>query len=303
MIDAAVRPLPLHERHAAAGARFAPFAGFHMPTRYTSIKDEHHAVRRRAGLFDVSHMGEVFVRGREALAAVQRLVSNDVSSLYDGRALYTVMCRPDGGIVDDLIIYRLAEDEVLICVNAANRAKDFGWIRDHLAGDAQAVDESDDWVQLAVQGPEAVGIVAAVVGEQAAEVVYYHAAWGELAGARCLVSRTGYTGEDGFELYVPADAATAVFDAVVAAGQSVKLQLAGLGARDTLRLEARYALYGNDIDETTNPIEAGLGWVVKLDAGDFIGREAVAQIKADGPRRRSRGLVLADRGVIRAGSE
>lgn len=296
-----VRRLPLHDRHVAAGARMMPFAGYEMPVRYSTIKAEHHAVRTGVGLFDVSHMGEVFVRGAGAIAAVDRLVTNDVSALVDGKALYTVMCREDGSIIDDLIVYRLAADEVLICVNASNRAKDFAWISGHIGDAADVTDESDDYVQLAVQGPSAEAVLREVVGEVASEIGTYWARWCELFGARVLLARTGYTGEDGFELYTPSEIALELFDAVMAAGEAHDIQLCGLGARDTLRLEAKYPLYGNDISDETNPVEAGLSWVVKLTAGDFIGRDAIARIKEEGPSRRLRGLVLEGKGVLRAG--
>lgn len=295
------RRLPLHDRHVAAGARMMPFAGYEMPVRYSTIKEEHHAVRRGVGLFDVSHMGEVFVRGPGAIAAVDRLVTNNVAGLVDGKALYTVMCREDGSIIDDLIVYRLAADEVLICVNASNRAKDYDWIASHIGDAATVTDESDAYVQLAVQGPLAEAVVTEVVGRDAADIGTYWARWFEIDGARVLVARTGYTGEDGFELYGPADGAAALFDKVMAAGAPHGIQLCGLGARDTLRLEAKYPLYGNDISDETNPIEAGLSWVVKLDAADFIGRDAIVAIKQAGTTRRLRGLVLEGKGVLRSG--
>ena len=302
MADATLARLPLHDRHVAAGARFAPFAGFEMPTRFTTIREEHMAVRTTAGLFDVSHMGEVFVRGPGAISAVDRLVTNDLAGLADGRALYTVMCRPDGGIVDDLIVYRFGDEEVLIVVNAANRAKDFAWILDHIEGDCDVVDETDDWVQLAVQGPAARAIVADAAGFDTNDIAPFAVRRGPVAGAASIVARTGYTGEDGFELYVPADGAEAVYDGLMAsASDHGGLASIGLGARDSLRLEARLMLYGNDIDETTNPYEAGLGWVVKLDRGSFIGQDALASIKAEGPQRRLRGLVLEGRGMLRPG--
>lgn len=295
------KKLPLHDAHARAGARFAPFAGYQMPVRYTTIKEEHHAVRNGVGLFDVSHMGEVFVRGAEAIAAVDRLVSNDCTKLVDGKALYTVMCRPDGGIVDDLIVYRLAADEVLICVNAANRAKDFDWIVSNIQGGVEVTDESDSFIQLAVQGPKAEAVMRAVAGDIAGELGTYWAAPAVVAGHDVLLARTGYTGEDGFEVYGPADHAEAIFDAIAAAGAEHDMAMCGLGARDTLRMEARYALYGNDIDDDTNPLEAGLGWIVKLDAGDFIGRDALLAVKEAGVTRRLRGLVLEGKGVLRRG--
>ena len=223
------RRLPLHERHEAAGARFAPFAGYQMPMRFSTILAEHEAVRHRVGVFDVSHMGEVYVRGSSAREAVNRLVTNDVSTLFDGRAMYTVMCRPDGGIIDDLIVYQLSENELLLCVNAANRKKDFEWIAGHLEGDAVATDESDDIVQLAVQGPEAIALVDSLTDIAAADVEYYHARPGKVAGHDALVSRTGYTGEDGVELYIRGDAAAvAIYDAIFEQGDAVGIASAGL---------------------------------------------------------------------------
>lgn len=301
MADDTPRLLPLHERHVALGARFAPFAGFSMPMRYGSILEEHEATRTRAGLFDVSHMGEVFVRGPGAIAAVQQLVTNDVGGLDVGRALYTVMCQPDGGIVDDLIVYRLGEDELMLCVNAANRDGDVAWIRE-VIGDAAAVeDESDAWAQLAIQGPRAREIALACMDTDLAELASFGVARARMAGVDTIVARTGYTGEDGFELYLPVDGAAAVFDALMASGAPHGLVPVGLGARDTLRLEARLLLYGSDIDRQTNPIEAGLGWVVKLDKGPFVGAEALRAIRAEGPRRRLRGFILREKGVLRGG--
>lgn len=294
-----LKKLPLHDAHAAAGARFAPFAGYEMPVRYTTIKEEHAAVRERVGIFDVSHMGEVFLRGTEALSAANRLFTNDLTRLEAGQAMYTAMCRPSGGIIDDLIVYRLSDTEILVCVNASNRQKDFEWIRENLVGDAVAVDESDEWVQLAVQGPRAVAVLTKC-SEGAAEVHPFRAARVEIAGHEVLLARTGYTGEDGFELYIPVPGAQAVLDAIVAAGEPHGIAFCGLGARDTLRLEAGFCLYGNDIDEKRNPLEAGLGWVVKLDGDDFIGRAAIAEFKAQGARKRLFPLELLGRGVLRA---
>lgn len=293
--------LPLHDRHVAAGARFASFAGFEMPMWYSGIVDEHHAVRQTAGLFDVSHMGEVFVRGLGATAAVDRLVTNRCAALPVGKALYTAMCRPDGGIVDDLIVARLGDEEWLICVNAANRHKDADWIQAQIGGEAEVTDDSDAWAQLAIQGPKAVGIVQQVVGAGLLLPAPFHVAWAELAGVRVLLSRTGYTGEDGFEIYMPRDHAEPVFDALVAAGQPEGLKLAGLGCRDTLRLEARLALYGQDIDDSTTPVQAGLSWVVGWDKADFIGRDALLAERAAGPARVLRGFVLTEKGVMRHG--
>ena len=296
-----VKQLVLHKKHAKAGARFAPFAGYSMPARFTTIKDEHNCVRERAGLFDVSHMGEIFVRGPEALSAVNRIVTNDMTKLYDGRAIYTVMCNENGGIIDDLIVYQLAENELMLCVNASNREKDYEWIKKQVGSQAKVTDESDDFVQLALQGPLSNQILAKITETPLETIKYYHAIWGEIAGKRTLISRTGYTGEDGFELYIPSDFAPAIYDALLKAGSEFKLQSIGLGARDTLRLESKYHLYGNEMDESVNPIEAGLNWVVKLNTDPFIGQDAIAAFKKEGPSRRLRGLILQGRGTIRKG--
>ncbi len=297
-----LKVLVLDDLHRQAGARFAPFAGWSMPTRYRAIKDEHMAVRTSAGLFDVSHMGEVFVRGPEALDAVNRLVTNDIHRIPDGRAQYTLMCYPDGGVVDDLIVYRLSAEEVLICVNASNRDKDVAWINDNITGDVVVVDDSDSWVQLALQGPAAVGIGTALYPSLSSLVPFGVGRFDDVA-AGAIVSRTGYTGEDGFEFYIPAAAAVAVAEAILGAGRSHELQWVGLAARDSLRLEARLPLYGHELSDSINPYEAGLAWVVRLDKDDFIGRTALAEIKANGPTRRLRGLVLEDRGMVREGYE
>ncbi len=294
--------LALHSRHEAAGARFSPFAGFAMPLQYTSIVEEHHAVRQRAGLFDVSHMGELRVRGKDAVTAVNGLVSQCLRRIDVGQAVYTVMCHEHGGIVDDLVVYKLAEDDILICMNASNRAKDYDYAKAHLKGDVTLENESEAWAQLALQGPTAERILQNITQTPLEQVRYYRATFAEVGGQEgVLVSRTGYTGEDGFELYIPTESAPAVFDAIVEAGGD-ELALCGLGCRDTLRLESKLALYGNDIDDTTNPLEAGLAWVVKLDKPeDFPGRSAIETIKKEGVTRRLRALKLNDKGVLRAG--
>lgn len=298
-----LKRLALYERHADAGAKFVPFAGYEMPISYDGIINEHHAVRQRVGLFDVSHMGEVRVVGPKALEVVNGLISHDLHNTAIGQARYAVMCHPDGGIVDDLIAYKVSEQEVFICVNAANKAKDFAFMKAHAGEGAELHDESEAWAQLAIQGPRAEALLSNVVTQLEAhgalsEVGYYHFDFGEVAGARCMVARTGYTGEDGFELYIPVEHANAVWDAVVGAGEAHEMAFCGLGCRDTLRLEARYPLYGNDLDDQTNPFEAGLSWVVKMDKPeDFVGRAALAQVKAEGVKRRLRGFVIAQRGA------
>ncbi len=296
-----MKSVPLESQHIAAGGKMVEFAGYSMPVQYTGIKEEHHAVRNRVGLFDVSHMGEVEFRGPDALAAVDRLITNDISNLVDGQAMYTAMCHENGGIVDDLVVYRLAQDRVFICVNAANREKDFEHMKAHkMAGNFEMLDRGDEFAQLAIQGPLALQVVQAITDIDAAAIPYYHAKDGKVAGIDCLVSRTGYTGEDGFEVYIPVAGVKAVFDGLMEAGTPVGMQLCGLGCRDTLRLESKFLLYGNDMNDETNPLEAGLGWVTKLDrATNFVGKSAIQAIKTAGVTRRLRGLVLQDRGVIR----
>ena len=299
---------PLHAAHVALGARMAPFAGYDMPIQYSGILDEHRAVRTAAGLFDVSHMGEFSVRGPQAEAFVQRLVTNDAGSLTDGRAMYAVLCHESGGAVDDLLVYRLAADHFMLVVNASNRHKDWAHARAVLAEggfDAELTDDSDDVALLALQGPKAFDIFEAAFGFSAAHIPYYHfeqAAPGSVGGATlAIVSHTGYTGEPGLELYVENEAAEDVWNALLAAGAAHGLRPAGLGARDTLRLEAGYCLYGHELTDDTTPLEAGLGWVVKPDAGDFVGRDALVRQKAAGVPRRLVGLVCDGRGIPRDG--
>ncbi|HTE50337.1 MAG TPA: glycine cleavage system aminomethyltransferase GcvT [Kofleriaceae bacterium] len=297
-----LRRTPLYQLHVEHGAKMVEFGGWEMPLQYKGIVAEHRAVRSAVGLFDVSHMGEVAVRRAGAAAAIQRLITNDASKLVDGGALYTVMCTPNGGIVDDCIVYRRAADDYMIIVNASNAAKDLAWIRHHAGGAAEVVDESDQTGLIAVQGPAAVALCARLANRaDLASVKRFHFARCELAGVPCLAARTGYTGEDGFELACPAGRAAELWTALLAEGAADGVQPIGLGARDTLRLEARLSLYGNDIDETTTPLEAGLGWVVKLDAGEFIGHDALARQKADGVKRSLVGFRIDGRGIARHG--
>ncbi len=299
-----LRHTPLHALHLELGAKMVPFSGWHMPLQYKGILDEHHAVRRGAGMFDVSHMGEVDFLGPGALAAIHVLVTGDAGTLTDGRALYTVTCRPDGGIVDDCIVYRFGPEHYRIVVNAANIDKDLAHFRAHASGRCEIVDRSDALALIAVQGPTAVGIVAELAADPTlAEVPSFGLRAAEVAGAKVTAARTGYTGEDGFELFVEAADAPAVWRALLAAG----VEPIGLGARDTLRLEARLSLYGQDIDDTTTPYDAGLGWVVKLDRGPdappFVGHAALMAAKAAGPARRLAGFIVEDRGIVRHGAE
>jgi aminomethyltransferase len=291
---------PLYDVHVQSGARMVEFAGWDMPVQYSGVLDEHEAVRTRAGLFDVSHMGEVVFRGPKALEGLNRVFTNDLSGVADGQAQYGCLCREDGGIVDDVVVYRRSAEDLLVCVNAGNRQKDFQWLRDH-AGGAQVVNESDDWVQLALQGPRAQAILQPITGADLSRLKAFHFTEGEVAGVPCTIARTGYTGEDGFELFCRPALGVKLWKALMEAGKAEGLVPAGLGARDTLRLEVAYRLYGNDMDDATTPLEAGLGWVVKFDKGDFIGREALLRQKAGGLPRKLVGFVLTDPGIARHG--
>ena len=292
----------LRDLHAAHGARLVDFAGWEMPVQYRSILEEHKAVRRAAGLFDVSHMGEVDVRGPEAEKFLNTLVTNDVAKLFPGRVLYSPMCYPTGGVVDDLLVYMRGRDDYFLCINAGNIDKDLAWIREQASGfDVRVTDRSADYALLAVQGPAAAAIVQSLTGAKLGLVKYYHFVEGTVAGIHCLISRTGYTGEDGFELYHAAGDATALAQALLAAGAPFGLEWAGLGARDSLRLEAGYPLYGHEITADISPLTAGLGWTVKLDkAVAFIGRDALAAEKAAGSTQRVVFFKTGDRRIVRA---
>ena len=300
---APARPTPLHAAHVALGARMVPFGGWDMPVSYPAgILEEHRTVRTAVGLFDVSHMGEISLSGPRAAEAVQRLVTNAVGKLDDGAAMYTVMCADDGGIVDDCIVYRRAADDYLIVVNASNVVKDRAWMVERAGALATIVDESDATGLIAVQGPRAVALVARLAGRPLGdEVSAFRFARVDVAGVPCLVARTGYTGEDGFELACPEGSTRRLWDALLEAGATDGVRAIGLGARDTLRLEARLSLYGNDIDSTTTPLEAQLGWVVKFDAGDFIGRAALLAQRAEGLKRKLVGFIARGRGIPRHG--
>src|SRR5215468_593857 len=292
---------PLRDVHVKAGARMVPFAGWDMPVQYTGIVDEHRAVRRAVGLFDISHMGEFEIAGPDALGIVQRLCSNDASTLAVGQVQYSLLCYPDGGIVDDLTLYRLADDRFMLTVNASNIDKDWSWVTQQGRGAAQWENVSAETGLLAPQGPKAEGLVQRLADRDVTSIHYYHFAHGVVAGVKALISRTGYTGEDGFELYVQASRAEDLWYALLEAGRADGIQPIGLGARDTLRLEMKFALYGNDIDETTNPLEAGLGWVVKPAKGDFIGRAAIEAMRAKGVPRKLVGFEMVERQVPRHG--
>lgn len=289
---------PFYEFHRAAGAKLVDFAGYEMPVRYTGDVREHRCVRTRAGLFDISHMGEFDVRGPGATEFLDHVVTNHVAALAVGQALYSPMCRPDGGIVDDLLVYRYA-DHYMVVVNASNIEKDFSWMQEHRPAGVALEDRSEATALLAVQGPAAAEILAGHVPAGALELGYYRFTTGSLFGVPATVSRTGYTGEDGFELYFDPRHAATVWEGLMATGGPRGLEPIGLGARDTLRLEMGYMLYGNDIDDTTSPLEAGLGWTVKLAKGEFLGRDALVAQKANGLTRRLVGFQLDGRRVPR----
>ena len=294
-----LRRTPLYERHKAAGARLIDFGGWEMPVQYTGILDEHATVRTAVGLFDVSHMGEVVLEGQRSAEAVQRLITNDLSRLSDGMALYTCVCYPSGGIVDDCIVYRHEADRYLIVVNASNVDKDVAWFRDQVGSICTLTDQSRDWGLIAVQGPAAVELIGRTSKANLGSLLSFHWRFAEIAGIRVAVARTGYTGEDGFELFVETNRTVALWDALMEAGQSLGVKPIGLGARDTLRLEARLSLYGNDIDADHTPLEAGLGWVVK--GKGFIGQEALTDQRATGIEQKLIGFVIEGRGIARHG--
>jgi aminomethyltransferase len=296
---ATMKRTPLYERHVALGARMVPFAGYEMPIQYSGIVGEHRAVRGAVGLFDLSHMGEFFFEGSRAGAALDRLVSSDIAGLETGQARYGLLTNEKGTIVDDVIVYRLGAERYMVVVNAANIAKDAAHVRRHLPADVRFDDRSDDTALIAIQGPRAGKTLSRAASIAVDDIAPFGVAAATVAGAKATVARTGYTGEDGFEVFIENNAAPAVWDALLAQGKEDGILPIGLGARDTLRLEARYSLYGNEIDETTGPIEAGLAWTCKLDK-DFIGRDVIAKAKEAGPTRRIAGLVI-DGGVARHG--
>lgn len=296
----ALKHTPFHAFHKAAGAKLVDFAGFEMPLRYTGDVREHQLVRSGAGVFDISHMGEFDVRGPGAVGFLDRALANDTPGMTVGQAMYTTMCRPDGGIVDDLYVYRSA-DHFMLVVNASNIAKDFAWLRQSCPADVTLTDNSDDTALLAIQGPRAAEVLKGHVPDEALAMPSNRFVEGPLFGANAVIARTGYTGEDGFELYFSVSDAARVWEGLMAAGKPAGIEPIGLGARDTLRLEMAYMLYGNDIDDTTSPIEAGLGWTVKLARGDFSGRDALVRQKEKGVSRKLVGLEAEGRRVPRHG--
>jgi aminomethyltransferase len=301
--DTALKKTPLNARHRASGAKMVPFGGWDMPVEYAGITAEHMAVRERAGIFDVSHMGQIEIAGKNALDAVQRVSCNDASRLAVGQAQYSGLLTAQGTFVDDLLVYRLGKEHFLLVVNASHTAADYVHITEHIkpAGDAVAVDSSARYALLAVQGPKALEVLQPLTAVDLASIKYYWCGHGEVAGVRATISRTGYTGEDGFEIFVPPTAADRLWQAIIEAGHVVDLLPCGLGARDTLRLEAAMRLHGNDIDQTTTAIEADLGWIVGWKKGDFIGSDVLRQQKAEGVQRKIVGFEMVDRGIARQG--
>ncbi|HLX41432.1 MAG TPA: glycine cleavage system aminomethyltransferase GcvT [Ktedonobacteraceae bacterium] len=299
---AALKRTPLYAAHKALGARLVEFSGWEMPVQYSSIIDEHNAVRTHAGLFDVSHMGEFKASGSDALAFLQYLVPNDVAKLAIGQALYTQLCKPDAGVIDDLLIYHLSEHDYMLVVNAGNIETDYAWVEQQSKNfpDVQLANQSDATALLALQGPLAQSILQPLTEVELASIRYYHFEAGLVDGVNCIISRTGYTGEDGFELYFAPVDAPKLWNELLAVGKPQGLLPVGLGARDTLRLEAGYCLYGHELNEQTNPLEAGLGWTVKLNKGNFIGRDALVQIKEQGVERKLIGVEMIERGVCRS---
>jgi aminomethyltransferase len=297
----ALKTTPLNAFHRRHGGRMVDFAGWDMPVQYKSILDEHKAVRQRAGLFDVSHMGEADVKGPEALKFLQHLVTNDCSKLFPGRVLYTVMCYPHGGVVDDLLVYMRGPDDYFLCINAGNIEKDIAWMQEQAKPfKCTVVNRSPDYAQLAIQGPKAVGIVQTLTPTKLAELKYYHFTEGPVAGVQCIISKTGYTGEDGVELYCATGDGEKLAEAILAAGAPMGLELAGLGARDSLRLEAGFPLYGHEITDQISPIAANLGWVVKFDKGPFIASDVLKSEKEKGPAKKIVFFRTGDRRIVRA---
>jgi aminomethyltransferase len=280
-----------------------PYAGWEMPVEYSGITAEHMAVRTRAGIFDVSHMGEIEIAGKAALAALQRISCNDAAKLGVGQAQYSGLLTPEGTFLDDMIVYRMGPSHFLLVVNAGNVAKDFGWISEQVkaAGEAAVIDSSSRYALIALQGPASVDVLQPLTGVELADIAPFAFSYGEVANARCTIARTGYTGEDGFEIFVPPNMADRVWQALLESGRSADVVPVGLGARDTLRLEASLRLYGNDIDETTSVLEAGLGWTIGWSNDAFIGRERLLEQKDKGVARKLVGFEMLERGIARHG--
>lgn len=291
---------PLYDAHVRAGARMIDFGGWLMPVYYRGIVEEHKKVRQKVGLFDLCHMGEAKISGPNALEFLQKVTSNDVSALAVGQAQYTLLCYPDGGIVDDILVGKM-EDGYLLVLNASNANKDIEWIRSHADDGVDIEDMSPETALLAIQGPDSAALLAGLTEVDLDEVCYYQFTSGTVAGIDCLISRTGYTGEDGFELFFHHTHSEMLWNTLLDAGSEFDIEPIGLGARDTLRLEMGYSLYGNELDSKTNPLEVGLGWIVAKNKGDFVGRDAIERVRKEGVSRRLTGFRLLERGVPRTG--
>ncbi|MCH7802795.1 MAG: glycine cleavage system aminomethyltransferase GcvT [Acidobacteria bacterium] len=294
-----LKKTPLNALHKEYGARMVDFAGWEMPVHYGSALKEHFAVRERVGIFDVSHMGEIEFIGPGALAMAQKVTSNDVSRLSDGQAQYSAFLYPQGTFIDDIVVYRISDQHIFVCVNAANREKDYQWVKSKKEGRVDILDNSDSYVQLAIQGPKAEAVLQELTDLDLSSIQYYGFTFGNVNGTRCLISRTGYTGENGFEIYIPVEEAPSIWERLFQVGKPFGIMAAGLAARNTLRLEVAYCLYGHEIDETTTPWEAGLGWIVRLGKGEFIGHDSLEKLKEEGKQRKLAGFEMVGRGIAR----
>jgi aminomethyltransferase len=293
---------PLYNEHVKLKAKMVEFGGWKMPVLYTSVIDEHLAVRKNAGIFDVSHMGEFEFKGKDALECVQYLTTNDISKTNDNQAVYSLLCNEHGTLVDDIIVYKFNNEHILFVVNASNIDKDWAWVTSHKKGNVELKNRSDDFALIAIQGPKAAEILQKISSAKISDIKTFHMAMSTVAEEpNCLLARTGYTGEDGFEIFSRPNAASKIWTTLLETGIPLGLKPAGLGARDTLRLEMKYSLYGHEINDKTNPLEAGLGWVVKLAKPDFIGKSAIEKVKAEGIKRKCIGFQLIDPGIPREG--
>ncbi|SFL88152.1 glycine cleavage system aminomethyltransferase GcvT [Halanaerobium salsuginis] len=293
----------LNQLHKDLGAKMTDFGGWEMPVEYEGIITEHKSVRKNCGLFDVSHMGEILIKGKNAGKSVQKIITNNLDKLNDGQILYTPICQPDGGIIDDLLVYRLSLEKYLLVVNASNIEKDFSWVENHLLADTIVENMSDQYAMLALQGPASRSILTKLITADLETLAYYSFINEKILKNKVIISRTGYTGELGYELYFEPAAARTIWQEIMAAGEEYDLKPCGLGARDTLRLEKLYALYGNDIDEQTNPFTANLAWTVDLEKDDFIGKQALIEIKKNGFQQKLTAFKIIGRGIARSGDK
>lgn len=302
-MDKNIKKTPFYEFHIKAGAKMVPFAGFLMPLQYKKITEEHLNVRRNVGIFDVSHMGEIVFEGKEALKSVQFLITNDINKIKDEKAIYTPVCFANGGIVDDVIVYKFSSEKIFICVNASNTEKDYNHFVQNNKWDCEIQNLSEHYGQIALQGHFSTEIIKIIFNEDIANLKFFSFKVIDFGGVEIILSSTGYTGEKGFEIYIPENICMEIWNKIMEVGEKFSIMPAGLGARDTLRMEMKYCLYGNDIDETTTPLEAGLDWTVKFDKGDFLGRDALLRQKEKGVERILTGFEVLDKGIPRKGYE